>query len=133
MFRLVGLFVMLLLSPAFAAGDRPSFGIVHDTKEESGLKFNCSQTAWDEVQCEFSQIIVSKKAKPNELEKKLEEARQQFRASSDNDKQMNKDLCSDFEKSLAFLRGSSSNIKPDTKVAIQKMNAFLRWPRHGEL
>jgi len=128
MFRLGCLFVLLSLSPAFAADEKiekPVTGFVYDSKENSALRFQCSDTGPIEVRCEFSQISVSKTAKDNELGKTLEQARQQFRADPLSRKDMN-EMCSYFENLSALLHGSSSKLEPDEITAYQKMSAQER-------
>src|SRR5262245_57911541 len=106
--------VTVLLSSVFAADEkRPPHGLVYDANESDenrrGLRFTCSNTAYNELECEFSSIYIVKKAKPSELNKALEEVRQQFRTGQkDQPKQMD---CSKIEDMLADLRGSSSKIK----------------------
>ena len=112
----------LLSAKTAAAEDRLPYGLVYNATENSGAKFTCSNSAGNEMECEFTQITVLKKAKAGELDKALEEARKQFRAAG-QPKQMD---CSDFENSLASLRGLSSNLKPDRIAAIQKLNARER-------
>ena len=128
MFRLGCLFVLLSLSPAFAADEKiekPFFGFLYDSKDNSALQSQCSGTGPTEVRCEFSQISVSKKAKDNELGKTPEEERKQFRAQPFSKEHLN-EMCPYFEKASAFLHGSSSNLKPDELAEFQRMNAQER-------
>jgi hypothetical protein len=117
--------LVLPVAKTAAAEDRLPYGLVYDANENNrGLRFSCSSTAGDELECEFSQISVIKKAEAGKLSKALEEARQQFRAAP---KEQNKQMdCSQFENSLAALRGSPSNLKQDQVAAIQKLNARER-------
>lgn len=113
MYRAVLLLLLLMFfaSPCFAADEKPSYGILYNTKESSGIWFECSEAGYDTLQCEFKQMSVFKKAQESELAKKIEEARQQFRAAPKEP--MNAKECAEIEDMLAGLRGAKSNIKPD--------------------
>lgn len=70
--------LLLAISPCFAADQKPGFGLVYDTKENSGIQISCTEKASNEVKCDLKQIAIFKKAKESELQQKIEEARQQF-------------------------------------------------------
>jgi hypothetical protein len=72
--------IMLALAilPSYAADQKPRFSMVYDTKENSGLQIKCAETTSAELTRDFKQISIFKKAKENELQKAIEDARQQF-------------------------------------------------------
>lgn len=115
----ISVFLLLIVSPAHAAEEKPGFGMVYDTKENSGLQMNCKEASWNEVRCDFKQIAIFKKAKESELQQKIEEARQQF-ISAPKDQIVPKD-CSEFENTLSYLRGGKSNISSDVRSNVQKL------------
>jgi hypothetical protein len=120
------IFVMLVLaiSPSYAADQKPGFSLVYDTKENSGLQIKCTEATSNEVSCDFKQISIFKKAKENETQKKIEEARQQFR-SAPKDQIVPKD-CSDFENTLSYIRGGKANLSADVKANIGKLTGRER-------
>lgn len=119
MFRIIAL-ILFLIPPALAADQRPSFSMVYDTKESSGLQISCTNVSPSEVKCELKQISIFKKAKEGELQKKIEQARQQFRSASKS--QMDPKQCSDFENTLSFLRGGQSNVSAEVRSNLQKLS-----------
>ena len=60
------------------AGDVPTNGLLYNTKESNALTFSCQQEKYGLLVCDFTQTMVSKKAKPKELAKKLQGAREEF-------------------------------------------------------
>ena len=62
------------------ADDYPTAGLVYHTKENSSLEYHCTKR--DEVlDCEFTQISVRTKAKPEDLAKRLADAKAQLPAA----------------------------------------------------
>ena len=62
-----------------AAADYPTTGMLYNQQEDSSLTYTCTlQHGPQRLRCEFIQTAVRKKAKPGDLEKKLDEARSNF-------------------------------------------------------
>ncbi len=76
----VGLILLALgaFSGAWAA-EAPTEGLLYNVEEDHSLSYSCTQKS-DLLECSFTQVSVRKKAKPEELEEKLEEAKRQFPA-----------------------------------------------------
>jgi len=105
--------------PSHAADQKPDFALVYDTKENSGLQIKCSELTQNQVSCDLKQISIFKKAKENELQKQIADARQQFR-SAPKDNLVPKD-CLDFENTLTYLRGGKVDIAADVKESLDKL------------
>jgi hypothetical protein len=121
---LIFFMLALAISPSYAADQKPGFSLVYDTKENSGLQIKCIEATSNEVSCDFKQISIFKKAKENETQKKIEEARQQFK-SAPKDQMVPKD-CSDFENTLSYIRGGKANLSADVKANIGKLTGRER-------
>jgi hypothetical protein len=113
--------IMLALAilPSYAADQKPRFSLVYDTKENSGLQIKCAETTSAELTCDFKQISIFKKAKENELQKAIEDARQQFRSAPKD--QAFPQGCSEFENTLSYLRAGKANLSADVKGNIDKL------------
>jgi hypothetical protein len=62
-----------------AAADYPTTGMLYNQREDSSLTYTCTlQQGQQRLRCEFIQTAVSKKARPEDLEKKLDEARKNY-------------------------------------------------------
>lgn len=72
------LLIFLGIQPAFAGQDTPTTGMLYNTQEASLLTYNCKQLNDGTLECNFTQTSVRKKAKPEELQKKVQEAKKQF-------------------------------------------------------
>ena len=61
------------------AADYPTTGMLYNQQEDSSLTYNCTLKAGQQrLRCEFIQTAVRKKAKPADLEKKIDEARKNY-------------------------------------------------------
>jgi hypothetical protein len=110
----------LATSPSCAADQKPRFSLVYDTKENSGLQIKCTETTSAELTCDFKQISIFKKAKENELQKAIEDARQQFKSAPKDQPAFPKG-CSEFENTLSYMRDGKANLSADVKANIDKM------------
>ena len=67
--------------PSWAGGlEYPTSGIVYNTKENSSLTYHCTKRE-QLLECEFTQMSVRKKAKPEDLAKRLADAKKQLPAA----------------------------------------------------
>ncbi len=69
--------VCLLASSSLSAADRPSSGIVYNTKDPQALTFECTQSGAEMI-CSFTQSAVSRKAAPEDLAKVLHQGKTEF-------------------------------------------------------
>lgn len=60
------------------AQEVPRVGLLYNQQEDASLTGNCKQVAVDQVECDFVQVSVRKKAKAVDLEKKMAEADANF-------------------------------------------------------
>jgi predicted HNH restriction endonuclease len=81
-----------------SASDYPTRGIVYGKSQAASITYSCSKVD-DELHCEMNQLLISRKTKPEDVEKDL----QQLNA-------MAKDLVKD-EKSLAECQKMTSKFK----------------------
>ena len=102
---------LLLGGPALAAGEKPSFGVVHNTKEHSSITFDCNEIGVDGLECSFVQVSVRKKGDPADLAKKVQEAREQFQKDPSGGLK-DKD-CAGFSEMASALRGGKIAGTPD--------------------
>ncbi|MDD2325625.1 MAG: hypothetical protein PHW63_06460 [Alphaproteobacteria bacterium] len=74
--------VLLIFLPIFSASaldeKHPTNGIIYNTVENSSLTYECSLSSQKDLECQFVQVSVRKKAKPEDLLKKIEIAKKQF-------------------------------------------------------
>jgi hypothetical protein len=61
-----------------SAQDRPTNGLLFNTVENASLQFSCKPAGPDAINCEFHQISVRKNAKPEDLERALQRADEEF-------------------------------------------------------
>jgi hypothetical protein len=62
-----------------AAADYPTAGMLYSQQEDSSLTYTCTlQQDQQRLRCELVQTAVRKKAKPTDIEKKLDEARKSY-------------------------------------------------------
>jgi hypothetical protein len=66
------------------AEDVPRIGLLWNTKEVSSMLYECKQNTDKSLDCEFTQTSVRKNAKPEELDSKLKQAREEFRKGGFN-------------------------------------------------
>lgn len=74
-----GIGVYVLGATAVSAGEVPTVGLLYNTKETSSLTYSCEQDRDRSLECEFTQTAVRKKAKPEDLDSKLKQGRDEFR------------------------------------------------------
>lgn len=98
MFAVVG--IWLVGASSASAEEAPSTGLLYNTKEAHSLVYRCQQNLDNSLDCEFTQTAVRKKTKPDDLNFKLNQAREEFRAGvkmSADECKMYKDMNDVFE------------------------------------
>lgn len=63
---------------ASAQSEAPATGMLYNTKEASLLTYDCKKLESGKLKCDFIQTSVRKKSKPEDIEKKIQEAKKQF-------------------------------------------------------
>ncbi|MCA0256659.1 MAG: hypothetical protein LCH47_08720 [Proteobacteria bacterium] len=76
------LFIFALVASSAAASDYPTIGMLYNQQEDASLTFKCKLTDTQRLQCDFIQTAIRKKAKPADLEKKIDEARKNYPAAA---------------------------------------------------
>lgn len=66
------LLVILSVSSYALAGERPTLGLLHNTKDNGSLRFECEGQATGLLRCDFVQLAVRRKLEPAEVEARLE-------------------------------------------------------------
>jgi len=79
----------------------PSSGIVYNTKETSSLVYNCVNNRDNSLDCDFTQTSVRKKAKPQDLEARLNQGREAFSTS----KELTPEICKEQKDYVEILYG----------------------------
>lgn len=80
--RLWHLCFLGLFASAANASEYPTVGLVYNLKEDSSITYNCKlSNANNRLYCDFIQTSVRKKAKVDELERKLADARVHYQQS----------------------------------------------------
>lgn len=70
---------MIILSQCvFSDTGYPTKGLIYNTTEDSSLTYNCTKLQSGFLECEFVQTSVRKISKPEDLKKKIEQAKTQF-------------------------------------------------------
>ncbi|MGZ9097843.1 MAG: hypothetical protein ACXW30_06065 [Micavibrio sp.] len=118
---IISLTVILLFfnSPAFAQLDIPTTGMLYNTKEAALLTYNCNKLNNGKLGCDFIQTSVRKKSKPEDLEKKIQEAKKQF---PDALKEISSEgLC---KENVPFMEVLTGNKTPE-EVAETAPNDFI--------
>lgn len=68
-----------LVASGAVAADYPTAGILYNQQEDSSLTYTCTlQAGQQRLRCEFIQTVVRKKARPADLEQKLDETRKNY-------------------------------------------------------
>src|SRR5262245_51030585 len=69
----------LLLADTAMAQEFPTTGQVYNTRENNFLTYDCSKRSGENrIDCKFVQISIRKKAKPEDLEGRISDAKKQF-------------------------------------------------------
>jgi hypothetical protein len=76
--------IWLLEVTGVRAEEVPSVGLLYNTKETHSMVYRCQQNRDNSLDCEFTQTAVRKKAKPEDLNSKLNQARKEFRGGAKN-------------------------------------------------
>ena len=101
----VGLYVLGVT--AVSAGEVPTVGLLYNTKETSSLTYSCEQDQDRSLECEFIQTAVRKKAKPEHLDSKLKQGRDEFRGGVD----ISTDECKTNNEMVEVLEGRKKTPK----------------------
>jgi hypothetical protein len=102
------------------AEDQPTSGFLYNTGETSSLTYQCTPTRANEINCDFTQTSVRRKADPNNLQKELQNARTAFAS----EKPLPADVCSGSEKFLNALRTGDTSGLPDPSFTSRQLNAM---------
>ena len=116
----VGLAALASVASAFAA-DTPTLGVVHNTKENGWLNYECNRTSEDLLTCDITQIMIRKKLKQSELDAKYQDAIKGLDAKRDDPSM--KEFCAVASGAIDLMHGGPGTaLPPDAKVAFQGLN-----------
>lgn len=105
---------LLGVTSVLAADETPSVGLLYNTKETHSLVYRCQQDRDATLDCEFIQTAIRKKAKPEELASKLEQARKEFRGGI----KWSADECKSYSQMVDVLEGRK---KPPKEEGLKEM------------
>lgn len=126
--------IWLLGITSVLADEVPNIGLLYNTKEAHSMVYRCQQNRGNTLDCEFTQTAVRKKAEPEELNSKLKQAREEFRAGV----KYSADECKTFGQVLDVLEGRKRPPKEEgfrqltemeKKDAVESGRAFLAFCR----
>jgi hypothetical protein len=98
------------------AEERPTAGMVYHTTENSSLKYFCEDLDAEHIECEFTQVSIRQKAKPEDLEKRLKHLDENYAAAKKEFKDAN--FCKMMENLLALIDGK--NVSPESPTSDEK-------------
>lgn len=116
--------LILAILPAAAQNSPPLSGHVSNTQEMSSLYYSCRPSGSGAIECEFVQTSVRQKAKPEDLPKKIAEARAEFRKTGL--KGFPKEECDGYRKIVAMMRGNSANLTAEQRQWLLTMTPRKR-------
>jgi hypothetical protein len=70
--------ISLIATGALASENFPMGGLLYNQQQDSSLRYDCTRTSTNEIQCKFLQTDVRKKASASDLPEVIENARKQF-------------------------------------------------------
>lgn len=109
---------LLVATSALGQEDRPTVGRLDNTVDRSSLEYTCTLTSnQNEISCSFAQVMVSKAAKPDDLQKNIDDAIEQFRERHEKP-----ETCKLFEDLLAVLDGKPSAADAEMAAHLSKLN-----------
>lgn len=126
---LVAMLLIVSTAPQSHSEEIPATGIVYNTKETSSLTYACQPAANNQVECEFLQSSVRKKAKKEDLRKALKDAQIGFK---DEIKGKHLDeVCQANKLLLDVLEGRTKAPKQEAVVAMSDMEkkSLIKLPK----
>ena len=115
--------VLALSSCALSfAQEAPTLGLLYNTQEGHSLTYRCEPVRSGQLNCEFIQTAVRKKASIGQLPEALDQARQQFRS----EKPPTAQECAMFKDFLDVMDGRKTASKPEgvaAMTAVEKADA----------
>lgn len=130
----VSIIVCFILVSSTLAGEAPDVGLLYNTKETHSITFRCQQSSESELECDFTQTAVRKKAKPEDLKTSLNQARDEFRAGM----KLTDEECKAYSELVEILEGRkkppkeqefkkiSDTAKKDLLASTKAMTQFCR-------
>lgn len=91
------------------ADEVPSVGLLYNTKETHSLVYRCQRNQNSSLDCEFTQTVVRNKANQEDLNSKLNHAREEFRGGS----KISTEECKTFNELIDVLEGRKKPSKED--------------------
>ncbi|MEW8318542.1 MAG: hypothetical protein AB2660_01320 [Candidatus Thiodiazotropha sp.] len=70
--------MIFLFQPVVLADDLPRSGLLYNTKETHSLAYECEQNEDYSLTCDFTQVMVRKKAKPGDITEAITKAKKEF-------------------------------------------------------
>lgn len=119
---LVIIFAFFCVLSRAQAQDRPTIGFVYNTSEANSLQYECSNRSDGDIDCEFLQSSVRKKAKAEDLQGILAKRREEFRSGSGR---MDKKECSQMEAMFSAIKSGVPTAEMNAeefKRGLQKLN-----------
>lgn len=114
-------FVAFFGGHAYAQSEHPTIGRVYNAKEASSFWYDCKLKNPTTLECEFNYSSVRKKAKPEDWEKDLAKAEQNYAAiRRDWEKADSTKVCADLGKALEIFTGNSS-LPKDAEKRLSEM------------
>ena len=98
----------IFTSHAIADDKQPLLGRVYNAKEDSFISYSCSIEKNNLMECKFEKTSLRKKAYPEELAKKIEDAKKE---ASEAQKNSEKDSCKEVSVLRAILNGDEAIVK----------------------
>ena len=115
--------IVILWSTSAFAQERPSSGVLYNTREWHSMQFNCrSARDPDVMTCDMVQVAVRKEVDVSELKAKIDKALAQL----PTEKPMPQEECNGISKMLAVLSGASTDMPEEGKLKLSKMPAAQR-------
>lgn len=101
--RIVAAALAFLVTGAYGA-EPPSFGLTYNTKEDSSIAFSCRRAGPQELECDFNQTSVRRAASAEDLQKRVAEARSEFRKGM----RLSADECKTTDQLIAIFEGKAA-------------------------
>jgi hypothetical protein len=105
------------------ADDAPTYGRLDSTTEAASIFYGCQQKRDNSLDCELNLIIVSKRAKPEDLSTRLNQAREEFRRDGT---EWSAEYCKWFTDFVDILEGRKTPPKGYDSKAIAEAQKKLR-------
>lgn len=110
------------------AAENPTAGLLYSSREVHSMRYDCRKNPDNSMTCEFVQVSVAKKSKPEDLEDKLKQAREEFRTKRFR---YSEDECRGIATALDILEGRKKEAEVEAKFAemdeIEKRDTGKIW------